>query len=268
MSRQRVWCRVVDKEGKVVVKTLGRHSSRLKELRRRVRSRRDGEVIVDGAKLLDDLVRWDVAVHELYLTAGLAESERVAPWLTAAGQAWVLDGAILSSVAPTRSPQGVLAMVDEPTWPRWSAESGVAIYLEAVQDRGTVGAIGRTAAGLGGVSVLLSPGCADPFHPAAVRGSAGAVFRMPVEREITPSRAVDRLRRAAGEVWATGGEGLLLREWRPAEPVLLLLGAEGAGLDDRSMNLADGTVTIPLARDVESLNVAVAAGVLLQHVRG
>jgi tRNA G18 (ribose-2'-O)-methylase SpoU len=68
-------------------------------------------------------------------------------------------------------------------------------------------------------------------------------------------------------VWATGLGGRPIEGWRPAEPCLLLFGAEGAGLSTEAGDLADGDLTIPLARDIESLNVAVAAGILLHHVR-
>jgi TrmH family RNA methyltransferase len=243
---------------------LGKHNQRLKELRRRARERRDGEVVVDGRRLIADLVRWDVPIRELYVAAGIdldrpvrAVSERV----------WEVEASVLTEVAPTRHPQGVLAVVDEPSWPPWSARSGVALWLEGVQDPGNLGAIVRAAAGLGARAVLLSPGCADPFGPLAVRGSAGAVFRIPVAREVPGLRAIERVRAHSGEAWATAAEGAAVTGWRPADPTLLLLGAEGRGLSAEVAALADGTVAIPLDRDLDSLNVAVAAGILLEQLR-
>ena len=114
---------------------------------------------------------------------------------------------------------------------------------------------------------MLSPRCADPFHPAAVRGSAGAVFQLPPERGVGLSTAVERVTMAGGEIWATGSSGVPVISWRPTEPTVLLLGAEGAGLGTRGFEVAGGTVTIPLDNEVESLNVAVAAGILLHHLR-
>ena len=245
---------------------LGKSSVRVKGLRRRVRRRAEGEVIIDGAKLLDDLIRWDVGISELYLAAGLSESPEAAPWIAAAEQVFELDAEVLAGVAPTRTPQGVLAVVEEPRWPVWIASDGFGLYLEGIQDPGNLGAIIRSAAGLGAAAVLLAPECADPWGPSAVRGSAGAVFRIPVEREVSLSRAADRLRRHRGELWATGSEGRPLREWKASLPMLLMLGAEGQGLSPEAMAAADGVVTIPLQREVESLNVAVAAGIVLSHL--
>jgi TrmH family RNA methyltransferase len=243
---------------------LGRGNPRVKGLRQRVRDRRPGEVIVDGPRILADLVRWDVPLRELYVAEGVDLEGSV---LAAAESTWQVGASVLQEVAPTRHPQGVLAVVDEPSWPPWSAESGAALWLEGVQDPGNLGAIARAAAGLGARVVLLSPGCADPFGPLAVRGSAGAVFRVQVERDITGSRAVERVRGHRGEVWATGAAGTAVTGWRPADPTLLLLGTEGRGLSAEAAGLADGTVAISLEREIDSLNVAVAAGILLHHLQ-
>jgi TrmH family RNA methyltransferase len=246
---------------------LGKHSNRLKQLRGRVRHRSDGEVVVDGRRLVSDLVRWDVPIRELYLVPELAASTEAAPWIAVAGHSFEVAPEVLDAVSPTRNPQGVLAIASQPTWPPWPARKGVALWLDTVQDPGNLGAIVRAAAGLGASAVLLSPGCCDPFSPAAVRGSAGAVFRLPVEREVPASRAADRIRAASGQVWATGTGGTPLAAWTPTWPLLLLLGAEGRGLDPAIGGLADGEVTVPLDRGIESLNVAVAAAVVLAHLR-
>ena len=250
-----------------MIEQLGRHGARVKDLRRRVKRRREDEVIVDGRRLVDDLVRWEVPIRELYLTPELIAEPLAAAWRAVAPIVFELDPLVLADLAPTRNPQGVLAVAEAPRWPQWSVERGVALWLDRVQDPGNLGAIVRSAAGLRAASVLLSPACADPFSPAAVRGSAGAVFRLPVEREVTVGGAVERLRAAGGQVWASGAKGTPISLWRPPEPCLLLLGAEGAGLTPEAEGLVDGTVTIPMNRDVESLNVAVAAGILLQHLR-
>jgi TrmH family RNA methyltransferase len=246
---------------------LGRHGRRLKELRKRVSERRDGEVVVDGRRLVSDLVRWGVPIHELYLVSGISEDFEAVGWRQAAEEVFELEASVLKDIAPTRSPQGVLAIAEEPQWPDWSAEGGVALWLDRIQDPGNVGAIIRSAAGLGAEAVLLSPGCADPFGTSAVRGSAGAVFRIPVARDVGLAGVMVNVRERGGEVWATDSLGKKFDGWTPLRPCLLLLGAEGVGLDPDIAELADGTVAIPMSRGVESLNVAVATGILLQHLR-
>jgi TrmH family RNA methyltransferase len=246
---------------------LGRHGRRLKDLRKRVRERRQGEVVVDGRRLVSDLVRWNVAIRELYLVPGIAEDFEAVGWRQAAEEVFELEASVLTDIAPTRNPQGVLAIAEEPRWPDWSAEGGVALWLDRIQDPGNVGAIVRSAAGLGAEVVLLSPDCADPFGASAVRGSAGAVFRIPVGRDVGLAGLLVKVREHGGEVWATDSLGEKIDGWQPPKPCLLLLGAEGVGLDPDVAELADGTVAIPMSRGVESLNVAVATGILLQHIR-
>jgi TrmH family RNA methyltransferase len=247
---------------------LGRHGRRLKELRKRVRERREGEVVVDGRRLVSDLVRWGVPIRELYLVPEISGEFEAVGWRQSADGVFELEASVLADIAPTRNPQGVLAIVDEPLPAVWPAERGVALWLDRIQDPGNVGAIVRSAAGLGAEAVLLSPECADPFGASAVRGSAGAAFRIPVARDVGLAGIIVRVRDAGGQVWATDSLGEKIDGWIPPKPCLLLLGAEGVGLDPDVADLADGTVAIPMSRGIESLNVAVATGILLQHLRG
>lgn len=249
------------------IERLGRRGRRLKDLRKRVRNRRDGEVIIDGRRLVSDVVRWGVPIRELYLVPEISGEFEAVGWREAAGSAFELESSVLADIAPTKNPQGVLAIAEEPECHVWSAEGGVALWLDRIQSPGNVGAIVRSAAGLGAAGVLLSPGCADPFGAATVRGAAGAVFRIPVERDVRASEAIDRVKSSDGDVWATDSRGQKIDGWQPSEPCLLLIGAEGAGLNPEVAELADGTVAIPMSRGIESLNVAVAVGVLLNHAR-
>jgi len=89
-----------------VLDRIGRHGARLKELRRRVRERRPGEVVVDGRRLLDDLVRWGVPLLELYVAEGLAASPGLEPLLSAARQVFAVGERALAEVAPTRCTTG------------------------------------------------------------------------------------------------------------------------------------------------------------------
>jgi len=249
------------------VERLGRHGERMKRLRRLARRRESGLVVVDGRRIVEDLHRWSVPLEELYLEETLALSPAGTRLAAAAHGAWVVADGALEGIAPTRHPQGVLAVVTEPEAVSWTAGRGPGVVLDRVQDPGNVGAVVRCAAALGARAVFLTPGCADPFAPAAVRGSAGAVFRLVPCTGVPAVEAAAAVREAGGEVWAAAPGGVPLEAWTPRDPSLLLLGSEGQGLDPALVEAADGTVTIPLERGVESLNVAVAAGILLQRYR-
>lgn len=244
---------------------LGRNSPRLKELRRRIRQRQKGEVLLDGRRLLQDALRWKIPLREIYLSES-ALRENPDPVFDEI-PTFLIDDEVFRKLAPTRNSQGFLVFVDEPEFPEWRAAQGLGLYLEGVQDPLNVGAIIRSAAGFGAEAVWLSPGCADPFGPRAVRSSAGAVFRIGVEREVPLEGALARARSGGCRVWATGADGMAVGDWAPDDPLLLLLGSEGPGLSTAAMEGAEGVLSIELDREIESLNVAVAAGVLLSRIR-
>ena len=135
---------------------------------------------------------------------------------------------------------------------RWAEPAGdVLVYLHGVEDPGNVGTIIRSAHALAGATVVLGPGCADPFSPKAVRASMGSLFARP------PARAA--LEELEGTLVALDAHGeRTLSELELSTPTVLCLGAEREGLPDE---LRAEAVRIPVAGD--SLNVAMAATIAL-----
>ena len=145
---------------------------------------------------------------------------------------------------------------------RWADPGGdVLVYLHGVEDPGNVGTIIRSAHALADATVVLGPGCADPFSPKAVRASMGSIFARP------PARAA--LEDLPGRRLALdSGSGEALGEIRLGDgPVVLCLGAEREGLPAEVLDAADAVAHIPLrAGGPDSLNVAMAATVALYEV--
>lgn len=137
--------------------------------------------------------------------------------------------------------------------------------LEDVNDPTNVGAVFRGAAGLGMDAVLLSPRCADPLYRRSVKVSMGAVFAVPWSRLDTwPGGLRDVQAMGFAVIALTPDPGATPLGDLPAEAsarAALVLGAEGAGLSDRAMAIADHRVRIPMSGGVESLNVGAAAAV-------
>ncbi len=134
----------------------------------------------------------------------------------------------------------------------------VGLALWQVSDPGNVGTLVRTADAVGPAAVALSPGCADPTGPKALRASAGAIFRVPV------LRFDDAVRPWVGLV-ASGGEALGKIEL--GDPVTFVLGAEREGLPEEALARCDALATIPQEEHAESLNVAVAGAIALYEWR-
>jgi TrmH family RNA methyltransferase len=155
---------------------------------------------------------------------------------------------LLSAVSALGSGSRVIGVYER----RWSEPGGdLMVWLHAVEDPGNVGTIVRSAHALAGATVVLGPGCADPFSPKAVRASMGSLFALPPAR--APLEALTGRRVALD----AGGAGTLA-EADLSPPLVLCLGAERAGLPEA---LRAGAVRIPVASD--SLNVAMAATVAL-----
>lgn len=249
---------------------LGRHNQRVARLRRLIQREEPDLTVVDGLKLVADLAEGGVPIVELFTVSEHLETLRAVPALGRVldeGRAHLLDPGTMTHLAPTRQTQGVLAVVPVPAArirPR-----GVVLYLDRLQDPGNVGGVIRCAAAFGAAGVACSQGCADPFTPRALRASAGQALVVPVEVEAAFAPLAEGIRSAGGEIVGTVGRGgTSLHEWKPRTPLLLVLGNEGQGLSEEVFAGCARHVTIPLQGAVDSLNVAVAAGVILASLAG
>jgi tRNA G18 (ribose-2'-O)-methylase SpoU len=183
--------------------------------------------------------------------------------------AFVADAPTMAAVVGFHLNRGVLASADRapaPTLEDLLARARRVAVLEAVNDHENLGALFRNAAALGVDAVLLAPGCADPLYRRSVRVSMGHVLRVPFLAESWPV-LVGALR-AAGFVLAalTPAGDVPPAALAGEDRVALLLGAEGPGLTDEALALADHRVGIPMASGVDSLNVATAAAVAFHAV--
>lgn len=215
----------------------------VRKLRERKQREREGAFVSEG----EDLVE-----------AGLAAGVEPRFLLTAAGSdlgGEEVDPELLDAASSLGSGTRAIAV-----WPQVWAEPGSSpcLYLHGVGDPGNVGTIVRTAHALLDGTVILGPGCADPFSPKAVRASMGSIFGQRVARggvEATPGPRVALV--------AHGGAGLTSLEGAAT----LCLGAEREGLPDEVLAACDSRVTIPLrAGGAESLNVAAVAAICAERI--
>lgn len=186
--------------------------------------------------------------------------------------AYVTDADTMAHVVGFHLNRGVLASADRapaPDLPAVLAGARRVALLEGVGDHENLGALFRNAAALGVDAVLVGPGCADPLYRRSVRVSMGHVLRVPFAAcALAP--AVSALRDAGFTLAALTprGDPGALGELAGRERLALVLGAEGPGLSDEALAAADIRVRIPMAGDVDSLNVATAAAVAFHATRG
>jgi len=230
-------------------------------LDRRERARR-GRAVVTGLRLVETALRLGRAEELLVVPEAGPEVARLAQQAEElrVPVRWV-SRRVVEAVSDVKTPQPAAAVVRLPgvvplsrlRW-RWL------VVADGLQDPGNLGALVRTAHAAGFDAVAVLPNTTDPFHPRALRGSAGSCLALPLA-SATPEEILQ-----AGRVWVADPRGEVdYRRADYAPPVALVFGSEASGARHRWPGAR--TVRVPLAAGVESLNVTAAAAVLLYEAR-
>lgn len=173
---------------------------------------------------------------------------------------------LVASLSEAETSQGILSLARRPRFTEADVLGGTALVIvaEAVQNPGNLGALLRTAEAAGATGALLTTGCADPLSWKALRGSMGSAFRLPHLRGLPIERALDLLEeRGVAVVAATPQGEQLYHAASLGGPLAIVVGSEGGGLSPAVLARAAARLRIPLAGGVESLNVGVAAALVL-----
>ena len=242
--------------------------------RRRGRERR-GLALAEGVRLVEEALAAGIEVRGAAVSPALEATSRGKALKGSLGTHGValelVSDAELAALADTEHPQGIVAVVRPKDWTLdeiATPAGAVVLVLDAVQDPGNVGTMLRTALGLGAAGVVALKGTAELTGPKVMRGSMGALFRLPAVAADT-GMLLTWARRRGLELWVADMDGeplgvALGGKGRP--PLALVVGNEGAGVGGELRAAAARRIAIPLAAGAESLNVAVAAGILLYEV--
>jgi TrmH family RNA methyltransferase len=246
-----------------------------RDLQRRKARERHQQFVAEGVRTVESLLASDCTVAGVLVTANARRQERVQALCDAAEARGVsvreVSESDLESAADTDAPQGVLAVADIPTTVLAAPAGAGARYLvlDALQDPGNVGTVVRTAAALGVTATLSLPGTVDVWNAKVVRSAMGALFTHPVVA-LDWDACQAFLASHAVPCWAADMEGVAIdsldRAALPAR-LALVVSNEGAGLSPLVEAAVERRVSIPMAPGTESLNVAVATGILLQALR-
>lgn len=235
------------------------------QLNQKARARREqGLFAAEGRKMFleapADWIRKVYVSETMYESGTLGEALEQVEWE-------LVEDRVFRQMSDTRTPQGVLTLL---RIPRYSLEdllqkeAPLLVLLEDLQDPGNVGTILRTAEGAGADGVLLTANTADLFNPKVIRSTMGSIYRMPFYRMQDPAETMRQLqaRDICSYAAHLQGENTYDREdYRGG--TLFLIGNEGNGLSEEMSRQADRLIRIPMAGRVESLNAAMAAGILM-----
>jgi TrmH family RNA methyltransferase len=244
-----------------------------RDLKRRKARERQQLFVCEGVRSVEELLRSSLPIRGALIAPQLRDIPRGAELERALRAGNVEVGEVnpreFASAAETESPQGVLAIAEVPSHSLAGlpdADTIRLLVLDAVQDPGNVGTILRTAAALGVTATVALPGTVDLWNAKVVRSAMGAQFKHPAIastwNELDGFRAERNL-----SFWVADALGAPVSEGPTPRRLALVVGNEGSGVSNAARERADRLVAIPISTNVESLNVAVATGILLHELR-
>ena len=256
---------------------IDRITSRDNSLLRQARAVRDGKIdeliYVEGLRLCEEAQRSKLEIEALIVSEELLQKERaeqaIAELSRVSKRTASVSEKLLESISYTKTPQGIVVLAERPD----SSEahlttsldtSPLLVVLHQINNPVNVGAILRTAEAAGATGVIATRHTSDPFSPKSLRGAMGSAFRLPIwgapsfEEAIEWCRERDIVTTCADAAAETNYTDL---DWTRA--TALLLGPESTGFNEKELMHTDRSVKIPMMGLAESLNVSVAAGILL-----
>ncbi|MDA0745198.1 MAG: RNA methyltransferase [bacterium] len=240
------------------------------------RKAREGEhkFVIEGIRLVDEALRSNADVEQLVFgREALSEDPQVKQLFQEANARGILiqqtDHRALKHMGENQSPEGVLGVVRMPNWNRSKslASDAPLLLMDRIRDPGNLGLILRTAEAAGVSGVFLSSDSVELYNPKVVRASRGSIFRLPSFRHEDLAILLPTLREQNVTILSAQLDGTPFNDVTLEGRFAILLGNETFGVDPALSALSNQPVTIPMAEGVNSLNVAVAAGILLFRFR-
>lgn len=234
-------------------------------------------IFVEGRRLAEEALSSGIPVRAAFFSSGFLSAEENLSLATVISRgptpAFELDDKLFHSLADTASPQGIVLICSRPvaTLEDLAAQAPplpVTVFLDRASNPGNLGAILRTTEAAGATGVITSAGSVDAFSPAVLRGSMGASFRVPVAEKVPEAQAFDWARRKGLKVIVAASDAV--KSYLEADltsPSLIVFGSEAHGTSPAAMEAADEKIMIPMENGVESLNLAVSAGIVLFEAR-
>jgi TrmH family RNA methyltransferase len=252
-------------------------TSRDNSLLRQARAVRDGKVdeliYVEGLRLCVEALKSKLTIEAVIASEELIRKEKAADAFAELSQASRRVGTVseklLESISYTKTPQGIVVLAQRPPASEQRLNeslkpNSLLVVLHQINNPVNVGAILRTAEAAGANGIITTKDTSDPFSPKSLRGAMGSAFRLPIWHDAELARVVEWCRQRKISLVGTDADATKTHtdyDWTRA--TALVLGPESTGLTAEDLKATDQTVSIPMQGEVESLNVSVAAAILL-----
>ena len=257
-----------------MLKISSRDNPKIKSAKRVRDGAVDDLIFVEGLRLAEEFSRSDLRISEVFCTADFAGSTRGDELLQTieTGKCYEVSAKIFDTLAATKNSQGVIIIGEKPFTNRENftdllskkSSNALLVALHQVNNPSNLGAILRTCEAADAAGVIITNRSANAFSPNALRGAMGASMRLPLWTNADFTEILDWAKsRGRTSVCADVNAQKSYTEIDWNKPRLLIFGSEAHGLSREEFERIDESLLIPMANNVESLNLAVAAGVIL-----
>jgi len=217
--------------------------------------------LIEGYHLLEEAYLSGWEINEIIV----AENRELPIWSSGFPVIQVSEN-VLKEISQTITPQGVAAVIGMKEV--HEKEGNYFLLIDAIQDPGNLGTIIRTADAAGFDGVILGKGTVDLYNDKVIRATQGSIFHLPIIQG-SLTEEIPALKQQGFAIWATAlNDAQKYNEVSVSEKVAIIVGNEGAGVQEKLLYLADEKVTIPIYGKAESLNVSIAAGIFMYYVKG
>ncbi|MDN6161758.1 MAG: RNA methyltransferase [Atopostipes sp.] len=241
-----------------------------RKLKKKKNRQKKGIYLIEGFHLIEEAMLYDrESLKRLILREDLVEESEVQAILRDINEAKlvVVTREIADGISATQSNQGIFAEMEISSKNILDTIKGPFLLLDAVQDPGNVGTMIRTADAAGFQAVVLGKGTVDLYNDKTLRSAQGSHFHLSIY-EMDLLEFIPDFQKQNYPVFATelSQEAQSYKEIKVEEPFSLIVGNEGAGIRDEIAELVDQNIYIPMKGHTESLNVAIAASILMFHL--
>ncbi|MED3792989.1 RNA methyltransferase [Niallia alba] len=221
-----------------------------------------GTFLVEGFHLVEEAFKAEAIIDLI-----ISEEIDVPSWDYGDIPITIVTKEIIKELSDTETPQGIFALCRQFDYPEILSTAQTFIAIDQVQDPGNMGTIIRTADAAGVGAVIIGEGTVDIYNPKVVRSGQGSHFHLPIVKT-NLSAFIDALKERHIPVYGTALEnGRNYREIEKTDTFCLILGNEGSGVSKQVLSKTDTNLYIPIHGKSESLNVAVAAGILMYYFK-
>ena len=246
----------------------------LKKLYQTSKRKRKGKFILEGYRIIDEALKYNTDFDMLFMTPEFGQSEKgeyINNKLGSKVTVKYISEDLLQQVADTVTPQGIIAIVKKVSYNLDNFKSNLdnILVLDRVQDPGNMGTLIRTAAAAGVDGIITLKGSVDIYNLKVLRATMGAIFSIPIIDKMELSELKELIHSTERDYQIVCAEPTATDyyfESKYKSPVLLVIGNEAHGVREELISLSDYLVKIPLNNNVESLNAAMAGGILLYNI--